>query len=398
MRRPARLNDEVVTAFRDGQVTARTRRREEGFTFALKEIGYHGVRRGDLVVHAMDGFAGAIGVSEADGKCSPVCTVLAPSGPAEPRFYAYLLRDLATNGFVASLSRGIRERSTDFRFATLKEFVLPVPEVSEQRRIADFLDRKTGAIDELIAKKERLIELLEEKRQALITQAVTKGLDPNVPMKDSGIEWLGQIPAHWTCAPVYSKFSVQLGKMLDAGKRTGMHLRPYLRNANIQWDGIDLSDVREMDFAPTERERFLLRKGDLLVCEGGANINVVGKAAIWNGEIAECYYQKALHRIRSRGEDHPEFLLQLLRVAHVLGVFIAQANPNTVFHLTAEKLKAQRFPFPPPSEQLRIVSKLRADLEPFRAALAAVPSSCEKLREYRSALITAAVTGRLELA
>ena len=111
-RRPPSDNDGVVTAFRDGEVTLRENRRSDGFTFAVKEIGYQGVRCGDLVVHSMDGFAGAIGVSDSDGKCSPVYLCCTPIEGAWPPFYAYVLRHMALSGFITSLAKGIRERST----------------------------------------------------------------------------------------------------------------------------------------------------------------------------------------------------------------------------------------------------------------------------------------------
>jgi type I restriction enzyme S subunit len=124
----------------------------------------------------------------------------------------------------------------------------------------------------------------------------------------------------------------------------------------------------------------------------------VGRAAIWNSEIEECYYQKALHRIRPqrRGED-PRFLWSVLRVAVQQGVFIACANPNTVFHLTAEMLRAHRFPFPPSREQSRIVEHLASCTTDVDRSSAALERQIELLREYRQALITAAVTGKLDL-
>jgi len=141
------------------------------------------------------------------------------------------------------------------------------PPLPIQKAIAGFLDRKTAAIDALIEKKQKVLDLLAEKRAALINQAVTKGLDPNVPMKDSGIPWIGEIPAHWQMAPLYSRYSVQLGKMLDSSRQTGAALAPYLRNANVQWDRISTDDLREMDFSPSDRKKFALRAGDIMMCE-----------------------------------------------------------------------------------------------------------------------------------
>lgn len=274
----------------------------------------------------------------------------------------------------------------------------PVPPLHTQRAIADFLDRKTAVIDTLIDKKQQLLARLAEKRAALINQAVTKGLDPNVPMKDSGIPWIGEIPADWELGPLYAYYSVQLGKMLDAKNGLGEFERPYLRNANVQWDRIDTEDVKTMPFPPAEQYRFRLRAGDLLVCEGGANINVVGRAAIWSGEIEECYYQKALHRLRPTSDSSlSRFMLYVLRAAVPMGVFIAEANANTVFHLTGEKLRAHRFPFPPIAEQRAIVHHLDTNLAVVGRCMETASSQVDRLREYRQALVTAAVTGQLEI-
>lgn len=271
---------------------------------------------------------------------------------------------------------------------------MALPSILEQKSIASFLDRETAKIDALVVKKERLIELLHEKRSALITHAVTKGLDPTVPMKDSGVEWLGQIPAHWEVAPTWTRYAVQLGKMLDTGRISGEHLAPYLRNVDVQWDSVNVVGLPEMDFTPSDREHFALRSGDLLVCEGGE----VGRTAIWRGELAECYYQKAIHRIRALHpfDDH-RFFFYVLYAAAKGEVFVAYSNPNTIDHLTAEKLRRHRFPFPPHEEQRAIAAFLDCETANLDALIAKVREGIEKLKEYRTALISAAVIGKIDV-
>jgi type I restriction enzyme S subunit len=197
--RPVTPDDDIVTCFRDGQVTLRKNRRTEGFTNAIQEHGYQGIRKGDLVIHAMDAFAGAVGVSESDGKSSPVYSACVPRqlNTVDVNYFAYYMRNLALSGYLISLAKGIRERSTDFRFKDFASLFLPFPLLIEQTAIAAFLDRKTAQIDQAVAIKEKQIALLKERKQILIQNAVTRGLDPNVPMKDSGVEWIGEIPAHW---------------------------------------------------------------------------------------------------------------------------------------------------------------------------------------------------------
>jgi type I restriction enzyme, S subunit len=204
---------------------------------------------------------------------------------------------------------------------SFRKYRFPFPSTAEQRAIAAFLDRETARIDALVAEQERLIELLREKRQAVISHAVTKGLDPSVPMKDSGVEWSGAVPAHWEVIGLGMRYSVELGKMLDSKRVTGAFLRPYLRNTDVQWGVIRVDDLPTMDFEPDEVERFLLRYGDLLVCEGGE----VGRCAIWRDEQPGACYQKALHRVRplQPSLDVPEFLYWCLCAAALAGTFTA---------------------------------------------------------------------------
>jgi type I restriction enzyme S subunit len=271
-----------------------------------------------------------------------------------------------------------------------------MPPEPEQRAIAAFLDRETARIDALVAKKERLIELLQEKRTALITGAVTKGLDPSVPMKDSGVEWLGEIPAHWVIAPIGFRYDVQLGKMLDSSKITGLHLRPYLRVFDVQWGAINTADLPEMDFNAEARAKFRLEVGDLLVNEGGS---YPGRAAIWQGGIDECYYQKALHRLRALRlrEDSPRFLFFLMYWAANQGVFVAGGNETTIEHLPAENLRRYRFAFPAHDEQRAIADFLDRETARIDALIAKVRAAIDRLKELRTALISAAVTGKIDV-
>ena len=311
-----------------------------------------------------------------------------------PRFMFYCLFAAARSGAFSDAGSATIDHLTG---ETLRATRFPFPPFIAQRAIADFLDRKTAAIDDLIAKKERLIELLEEKRAALINQAVTKGLDPNVPMKDSGIPWIGEIPAHWELPPLYARYHVQLGKMLDSAKQTGEWAAPYLRNANIHWDHLDTDDLKSMDFTPADRVKFRLRPGDILMCEGGANAQVVGRCAVWTGELEDCYYQKALHRIRAASQkDVPRFLFYVLWAASEMGEFVVDSNAN-IYHITAEKLRVMRFPFPPMDEQHAIVDRLDRELGRMCKTEDLLRAQNAKLTEYRQALITAAVTGQLDI-
>mgnify|MGYP004595767965 CR=1 FL=1 len=173
LQRPAPPYAETVTCFRDGTVTLRKNRRSEGYTESLKEIGYQGIAPGDLVIHEMDAFAGAIGVSDSAGKSTPVYAVCAIRNEGSANFYAYLLRHMAQSKFILSLAKGIRQRTVDFRFKTLASLLIPVPPVKEQQQIAIFLNNKSSEIDSTISNINRQIELLGKYRKQIINDAVT---------------------------------------------------------------------------------------------------------------------------------------------------------------------------------------------------------------------------------
>lgn len=157
IQRPVRPEDEIITCFRDGQVTLRKNRRTEGFTEALQEAGYQGIRKGDLVIHQMDAFAGSVGVSDSDGKGTPVYICCLPKSDKYFNFYyAHALREMARTGFIKSLYRGIRERSSDFRYETFAVQRLPIPPLDEQKEIVAFLESKISKIDSYVTERERV--------------------------------------------------------------------------------------------------------------------------------------------------------------------------------------------------------------------------------------------------
>ncbi len=173
-KREVNKNDEIITCFRDGEVTLRKNRKTDGFTNALKEHGYQGIRKGDFVIHNMDAFAGAIGVSDSDGKSTPVYSVCTTRKKnVEPLYYTYYLRSLAKQGFIESLAKGIRERSTDFRFNDFGKLLLPVPPKTEQLRIIGFINKNSKKINYSISLKQQQIDMLKEYRGSLIDSCVT---------------------------------------------------------------------------------------------------------------------------------------------------------------------------------------------------------------------------------
>ena len=171
MSKPVKQDDGVITCFRDGEVTLRSNRREDGFTMADKEIGYQGVDVGDLVVHGMDGFAGAIGISDSRGKASPVLNVL--NTKQNKKYIMYYLRSMAYGEVFTALSTGIRVRSCDLRWNKLAELLYPLPPIDEQNNIVNYIDEQIARTNEIIADKKSQIETLDGYQKSLIYEFVT---------------------------------------------------------------------------------------------------------------------------------------------------------------------------------------------------------------------------------
>lgn len=389
--RPVRKEDGVVTAFRDGQVTLRSNRREEGFTNAIQEHGYQGIRRGDLVIHAMDAFAGAIGVSDSDGKSSPVYAACTPrkGAAANPYFFAYFLRHLAKTGFIESLAKGIRERSTDFRFRDFGLLQLSVPPLEEQTRIAEFLDRKTAQIDQAIAQKERLIDLLNERRQVLIHRAVTRGLDPNAPMKDSGIDWLGEIPAHWEVKRAKYLFR-EVVENTKTGKEELLSLRMHIGL-------VPHNDVSDTEITDDNLIGYkIVRCGQLVMNRMRASIGLFGVANQY-GLVSPDY---AIYEVSSTVS--PDYYLHLFKTQTMGTIFRLNSKglgtgSSGFMRLYSENFGNIKISVPPKIEQQAICIFIDSANRKIDSSIAQIQQQIQKLQELKATLINSAVTGKIKV-
>ncbi|HRI71791.1 MAG TPA: restriction endonuclease subunit S, partial [Polyangium sp.] len=206
-RTPAHENDEIVTCFRDGQVTLRRNRRTRGFVIATKEIGYQHVQKGQLVVNSVDAAAGAVGVSDSDGKCADKYLVCTPQRPEYvPDYFSWTLRVMAQMGFIASVCESVAGRPQRLRYSTFAQLQLPVPPIEEQQAIVQFLNSAGHRLKRYIAAQMKLLALLEEQKNALVLAAVTRGHANNVPLRQINLLGVEQIPAHWSVIPARHLF------------------------------------------------------------------------------------------------------------------------------------------------------------------------------------------------
>ena len=365
----------------------------------LDKSAYKQVKPGDIAYNKMRAWQGAVGVSEYQGIVSPAYVVERPRNRVSSNFFHFLLR---TPGFAKEAERwsyGITSDMWSLRPEHFKMIYSCLPPLPEQIAIVRFLDHADRRIRRNIRAKQKLIALLEEQKQAIIHQAVTGQIDvrtgkPYSSYKDSGVEWLGEVPKHWQIGALHHRYSQCLGKMLDSKRITGNHSLPYLRNVDVQWDQINTKDLPSMDIAPDEYERYTVQLGDLLVCEGGE----IGRCALWSRGLRRCGFQKALHRLRPRNarQDMPRFMYYALRAAAKADAF-NDGHLSTIAHLTGEKLRVHRFPFPPVAEQQLLVRFLDGVVEQIDHTVSCVHREIDLLQEYRTRLIADVVTGKLDV-
>jgi len=306
-------------------------------------------------------------------------------------YFVYLLEGMSR--FVLSLVEEAGHGTKRLRTDLWRAIELFLPTLDEQRAIADFLDQETSKIDALVAKKERLIELLQEKRTALITHAVTKGLDPNAPMKPSGIDWLSDIPEHWEVTRVkraWAKCEYGLSENLS-----GVGEIRILTMGNIQDGEVILPERGCLDSVP---EYLLLEHHDLLFNRTNSR-DLVGKVGLFRGKKSDrVSFASYLVRISARPDVSPEYLNYLLnsqglrsRARSEALLSINQANLNPTRYGQLEIV------LPPIAEQETIVASLNAEAATINFLLVRIRDAIEVISEYRTALISAAVTGKIDV-
>ena len=390
LRRTMRQLDTVLIRTSDIHEDGRLRSRDNAVFVDVPLDARHIVREGDLLLSRSGtiGRALLLGTVDQPSTYAGYLVRFRPLSNTEPRFLAYVA---ASSGFQAAVTAdAVTSTIQNFNAERYANIYVSIPSFDEQRRIADFLDAETARIDTLVAIRLSQTSALGELELARIGHHLS-GAELRGKRIETGWPWLPSIPEDWKIGPVYAYFDVQLGKMLNAERASGKRQQPYLRNANIHWYEIDTEDLATMSFAPFERARYGVRAGDLLVCEGG----YVGEAAVWDGRISTCFYQKSLHRIRATGNVPVEWLMYWLRFAKSAGVFDANGNVSTINHLTGEQLATYRIPVP--RDGYRQVTEIHSEIAAIHKTQSEMASAVALLAERRQALITAAVTGQLDV-
>ena len=382
--------DGVITCFRDGEVTLRSNRREDGFTVSLKEIGYQGIEPGDLVVHGMDGFAGSIGISDSRGKSSPVLVVLDSS--QDKKYLMYYLRSMAYNNVFLALSTGIRVRSCDLKWNKLADLLYLVPPIVEQHKLVSFLDEKFSEIDAMLSKTHASIEKYKKLKQAVITQAVTKGVRGKREMKDSGVESIGEIPKEWVCEKI--KYATSISRGL-------FNHRP--RNDERYYNGkypfIQTSDVANATKYIVSYSQTLNELGKSVSKEfpkGTLTMTIaanVGDVAILN---FDAYFPDSVVGFIPNKNIRTLYLFYVFSA--MKDQFTRTAIKNTQLNLNIDRVKETFIPVTLDSnEQCEIENYLESKCAEIDGLIAKKEQLVKELESYKKSLIYEVVTGKREV-
>ncbi|WP_374366395.1 restriction endonuclease subunit S [Stutzerimonas sp.] len=332
-----------------------------------------------------------VGISSDFGMITGAYTVAKTLPAADPRFIYYYY-------FSIDLRKGLRPFYTGLRKVvrpeTFLNIELPLPPLSEQANICNFLDHETARIDALIEEQQRLIELLKEKRQAVISHAVTKGLDPTVPMKDSGVEWLGEVPAHWEVTKFKWPLRTASGGTPPSNDRETYYDGgiPWLRSLDLTDDLITEYEVTVTQRAVEETACKIVPKSSVLIAMYGGD-GTIGKNGLLTFDSA---INQAICAFLPSDRCAPEYLhryIQFYRPYWMIGAESSRKDPN----IGQDRIGDHFLVLPPPREQSEIVAFLGVELLKFSALIKEAQTGVEFLQERRSALISAAVTGKIDV-
>lgn len=388
--RPVKDDDDVITCFRDGEVTLRKNRREDGFTLSLQEVGYQGIEPGDLVVHGMDGFAGSIGVSDSRGKATPVLNVM--DSPHNKRYLMYYLRMAAHNDVFLSLSTGIRVRSCDLRWNKLAVFPFVIPERSEQDAIVKYIDRELAKADEIIAEAKASIEEYKVWKASIIYEAVTKGLNTDVELADSGIDYIGRIPKHWKLTSL-KRICTRISDGSHFSPETTNEGYPYVTAGDVHGKGIDYCrcrNISEEAFDALVKAGCRPQKGDVLLVKDGATTGRVGLMT----DDEPCVLLSSVAMLTPSDTVFSEYLMRLLE-SEVLQFQIRKSMAGSAMpRTTLTKLQSYTVIDCPYAEQVQIAKYLDVKCEMIDKLIAEKEKLLLDLEAYKKSLIFEVVTGK----
>ncbi len=356
------------------------------------------VRIGDFAINSRSDRRGSCGISQYDGSVSLINTILIPRREMHPVYYNWLFHSTMFSDEFYKWGHGIVDDLWTTNWQDMKRIAVPIPDYREQERIANFLDAECARIDAVIEQTRASIEEYKKLKQAVITQAVTKGIRPNRPMKDSRVDWIGEVPCDWQVTKLKYfatiRSGITLGKVYPVGTKLVEY--PYLRVANVQGFYTDLRDVATIAVTEEEAEKYRLHEGELLMTEGGDR-DKLGRGTVWHAEINPCLHQNHVFALRTNEKLLAEYVSYLsdstvgrdyFDVTANQSVHLASTNSTTILNFT--------MPYPPVDEQREIVAYLNQKAEDIDTITAKKQRLLTDLDTYKKSLIFEYVTGKKE--
>ena len=335
------------------------------------------------------------GLVKETGIITSAYTCIMPT--ENPAYAQYLLHSYDTKKVFYGFGGGVRQ---SIGFKDIRHLQVPVPPREEQDQIVRYLDWQVSKINRLIAAKRKQIALLKEQKQRRITHIVTHGIKPNVPHKDSGIAWIGSIPAHWHCVALKRcatvKSGITLGKQYPVG--TNLVSVPYLRVANVQDGFVSIETVTNLNVTPEEAAQYALPKGCVLMTEGGDR-DKLGRGCVWNGEIENCIHQNHIFAVTVNDKLLLNKWLEYVSACDIGRVYfdITAIKTTNLACTNATKVMAFPIPLPPRDEQECITNELNRISSRFNDARVSLEKQIEHLQELRTRLISDVVTGQVDV-
>ncbi len=362
-------------------------------------IGYRLVEEGNLVNNIMLVWKRGLGVSPYSGIVSPAYSVFSFSKECDPWYFNYLLRSEEYITEFRRNSTGITMSRLRLYDDSFGDVFGVLPPLNEQKIISRYLDKKTSQIDKLISKIKKRIELLKEQRTSLINQYVTKGLDPNVEMKDSGIDWIGEIPKHWNIEVLKHISSVELSSVdrheYEDEKRVNIcHYPDVYKNEYIDSKSVLPSGT----CSDNEFEKFSLRRGDILLTKDSESPDDIGIPTIVNEDLDNtvCGYHLAIIRMKST-DFHSEFIYRYIESKNAKDYFYVSSSGITRFGLGKGSIENLKVVAPPEDEQKQIAHKISMVSRTTKQLSERLLARKALLKEYRQSLISSVVTGKVRV-
>ena len=355
------------------------------------------VRVGDFAINSRSDRRGSCGISPYDGSVSLINTILVSRKKMHPGYYDWLFHTTLFADEFYKWGHGIVDDLWTTRWQEMKRILVPVPPYETQSAIASYLDTQCAKIDEIIAQAKASMEDYKQWKASIIYEAVTKGLNPNVEMKDSGIEWVGNVPAHWRVTKIKNFVSLRSGITLGKQYPPDAQLvsRPYLRVANVKAEHVDLQDVATIMVTIEEAEKYALKPGELLMTEGGDR-DKLGRGTIWHGEIPGCLHQNHVFAVQVDEKYMLTKFLDYLTASPVGREYfdltakkttnLASTNATTILQFSV--------PIPPLTEQEKIITILDRNTATINEVIAEKETLVSDLESYKKSLIYEVVTGK----